>query len=82
MLPVGLVTAGAIYIVLWWIALFLVLPIGVRNLAEAGETALGHETGAPARPMLARKAIWASGLAGVLWAVTMLVIAADPFSVR
>ena len=31
-------TAAAIYFVIWWVVLFTVLPFGVRNAAEAGET--------------------------------------------
>jgi len=31
-------TALAIYFVIWWLVLFCVLPFGVRNASEAGET--------------------------------------------
>lgn len=82
MLPVGPLTAIAIYIILWWMALFVVLPIGVRNLDEAGEAVPGHEAGAPAAPDLKRKALWAAGLAAVFWVVTMVVIGLDPFGIR
>ncbi len=41
LLPVGPFLAIAIYIVWWWRALFMVLPIGVRSLEEAGHAADG-----------------------------------------
>jgi predicted secreted protein len=48
----------AIYFILWWVVLFAVLPIGVRNAFEEGaDLEEGHEAGAPVRPQLWRKAI-------------------------
>lgn len=62
-----LIGAG-IYLILWWVAFFIVLPVGVRNHDEAGvETEPGVERAAPAKPMIWIKAIWAAGLAFVLW---------------
>jgi predicted secreted protein len=57
----------ACYIILWWMAFFVMLPIGVRNLDEAGVEGRGHERGAPEKPDLKRKAVWAAGLAAILW---------------
>jgi predicted secreted protein len=49
--------AAAIYFVLWWIVLFAVLPWGVESQEEAGDISPGSDPGAPARPLLLRKAI-------------------------
>ena len=66
----------AIYFVIWWITLFVVLPFGIRNAHEAG-TAVeeGHDAGAPVGHGLWRKAavntvIAAVVFAGVYWAYT------------
>ncbi|MBL8550651.1 MAG: DUF1467 family protein [Hyphomonadaceae bacterium] len=73
----------AIYIILWWIAFFMTLPIGARSLHESGEeTPPGVERAAPARPRLWLKALWAAGLAAVLWLGVFLAITADLFAVR
>jgi predicted secreted protein len=64
----------AIYILWWWMAFFVMLPMGVRNLDEAGVEAEGHERGAPSAPDLKRKALWASGIAAVAWIVTAIVL--------
>ena len=40
-------TALAIYFVIWWIALFLTLPFGVRSQHEDGVGAPGTDPGAP-----------------------------------
>jgi predicted secreted protein len=48
----------AIYWVIWWITLFAILPIGVRNAHEAGEKiGEGHDAGAPVAHGLVKKAL-------------------------
>jgi predicted secreted protein len=61
-----IVGAIALYFVVWWIALFAVLPFGVRSQAEAGEITAGTEPGAPIAPALREKAIWTSALAMIV----------------
>ena len=39
----------AIYFIVWWLTLFVVLPFGVRSQHEAGEVPPGSEPGAPAK---------------------------------
>ncbi|WP_313618494.1 DUF1467 family protein [Agrobacterium sp.] len=39
----------AIYFVIWWTTLFVVLPIGLRTQAEEGEVLPGTVASAPAR---------------------------------
>lgn len=43
-----LVTVIAIYFIVWWICLFLVLPFRVKNQIDVGEHVPGSERGAPA----------------------------------
>ena len=64
----GLSISGAtgLYFVVWWIAVFVVLPFGVRSQSESGEIAAGTEPGAPMMPALREKAIWTTGLAGMV----------------
>ncbi len=38
----------AIYFIVWWLCLFLVLPFRVHNQVDAGEWQQGTERGAPA----------------------------------
>lgn len=49
------VTIVAIYAIVWWLCLFLVLPFGVQNQADAGEIVRGSEPGAPVAPMWWRR---------------------------
>ena len=71
----------AIFIIWWWMAFFALLPIGVRRVEE-GDVAQGHDAGAPQMPLLRKKAIWAAGVALILWALTAAFIWLDPFNVR
>ena len=54
------------YAVLWFLALFCMLPIGLGEVDP--------ETGAPLNPNFKRKAIWATGVAAVLWLVFYFAI--------
>ena len=67
----GMTVAGAmaLYFVVWWTALFAVLPFGARSQAEAGNILPGTDPGAPALPALNEKAIWTTILAGAVFAV-------------
>lgn len=42
------VTILAVYFIVWWLCLFMVLPFKVRNQIDAGEHVPGSERGAPA----------------------------------
>jgi len=54
------------YAVLWFLALFCMLPIGLGEVDP--------ETGAPLNPNFKRKAVWATGIAAVLWLVFYFAI--------
>lgn len=56
-------TGIASFLILWWLSLFVVLPLGVRGQAEDDSVEPGTEPGAPVRPNMVRKAVWATGLA-------------------
>lgn len=59
----------AIYFVVWWLCLFVVLPFGVRSQAEAGPVTDGTEPGAPQKPRLLIKLLVTTVLAGVIVAL-------------
>ncbi len=62
------------YVVLWWLVLFMVLPIGVRSPTEANRKAEpGHDPGAPVKPMILRKILATTLVAAVLLGVVMLI---------
>ena len=48
-------TAFAVYFIIWWLTLFMVLPFGIRSQAEADDIAEGTDPGAPVAPQLGLK---------------------------
>ncbi|MDE2384657.1 MAG: DUF1467 family protein [Alphaproteobacteria bacterium] len=59
----------AIYFVIWWLTLFMVLPFGVKNAHEAGVTVeQGDDPGAPVLTRLWWKAAINSVVAAVVFA--------------
>jgi predicted secreted protein len=69
------VTMIAIYLTIWWIVLFAILPLGSRSHAEEGlELKDGGDPGAPVRPNLKRKAITTSWVAAIVFAVIYAVL--------
>lgn len=73
----------AIYIILWWLAFFTMLPMGAHSHHEAGEEVVrGTERGAPKTHNLGRKALYAAGIAAVLWAGVAWGISIDLFGMR
>ena len=71
----SIVTALAIYFIVWWLVLFAVLPFGVRSQQERGEVTPGSDPGAPAVPRLARKLVWTTIVAGIVFALGYVVYA-------
>jgi predicted secreted protein len=66
----NLASGIAIYFIIWWLVLFLVLPFGIRNAHETGETVEeGHEPGAPSNPRILRKAVVTTILATTVFAI-------------
>ena len=61
----------AMYVVIWWLTIFAVLPWGVKP-AEQGD--LGARAGAPANPRLWFKVGLTSAVAAVLWSIMYAVI--------
>jgi predicted secreted protein len=55
-----------IFLVVWWVVLFAVLPWGVRSQEESGDTVPGTDPGAPTVPALLQKALWTTLIATLI----------------
>ncbi len=63
-------SAIAIYFIMWWLILFTVLPLGVRNAAEEGvDVEEGNDAGAPLMHGLKWKAVLTTIIASVVFAL-------------
>ena len=64
----NLATCIAAYLTIWWVALFAILPLGVRSHAEAGiPVPGGGDPASPVDPKLARKFFTTTWVAALLW---------------
>jgi predicted secreted protein len=76
----SLFLAVAIYVILWWLVFFALLPIGAKSAHEAGEQYVpGAEHGAPKVHRLGLKMLLAAGIAAVLWLAVAWAVAVDLF---
>ncbi len=63
----SLTSALAVYFIIWWTVLFAVLPWGVRAQHEEDAVVPGSAESAPVRPLLLRKALATTVVAGVVF---------------
>ncbi|WP_428485219.1 DUF1467 family protein [Rhodopila sp.] len=73
-------TGIVVFVIIWWTALFAVLPIGTRPVQQA-DAASGWR-GTPEHPRLLMKVIVTTIVAGVLWIAADALIQSDYISFR
>jgi len=63
--------AVAAFFTIWWISLFVVLPLAAHSGPEAkeAERPAGVDRGAPISPRLLRVAVWTTALAATIFVV-------------
>lgn len=69
-----------LYVIIWWTALFAVLPFGVRP-AEGADPITGWR-GAPAHPHMLTKALATTVIAALIWLGCYFVISGGWISFR
>ena len=72
-------TAIVVYILVWWVTLFAVLPLWVAP-TEPGE--IGYGTGAPQRPHLLLKIALTTAIAALIWLGIYLIVSSPWLSFR
>jgi predicted secreted protein len=67
----------AIYVLLWWVVLFAVLPLGVRTQAEDGAVVPGTPASAPTQPHLVRILLLTTLISSALFALCWAIVRFD-----
>ena len=69
-------TGILVFVIIWWIVIFMVLPWGVR---PSQDPEVGHATSAPDNPRL-----WlaTTAITAVLWLITYWIVSSDLISFR
>ena len=79
----NLVSGIVVFLVVWWLVFFTMLPIGVVSQHESSESMeQGTDPGAPQKPMLLKKAGLTTIITCVLFAVIYAVIVSGVFSIE
>ena len=68
----GIVTGIIVFLLIWWTALFTVLPFGHKRA----------EDGTPVESNMKKKLIWTTILSVIIWSVVFVLIEADIISFR
>jgi predicted secreted protein len=69
----GVVNSIVVFLIVWWLILFMVLPIGLRSQTEAEDIVSGTEPGAPTDPQLKKKAWWSTVATSVVWLIWVVL---------
>lgn len=78
----GITSALVLYAVIWFVTLFVVLPIGLSTQGDEGDILPGTHAGSPARVSMKRKFVWTTVFATPIWALACAVILSGVISVR
>lgn len=68
-----------VYVVIWWLVLFMVLPFGVKRTENVEP---GHDSGAPEKAHMWKKVLATSIISAILWLVAVFVITSGMIEVR
>ena len=60
-----------LYLVIWWLSLFIFLPLGITKQKKIK---IGIDPGAPQNPMLKKKIVFTSIFSLIIWFVIFLFI--------
>ena len=74
-------TGIILYLLIWWLALFCVLPIGTRPESQ-GKMEDGGWRGAPQKHLMGWKLLGTTVLTGVIWFGVYLLIESEWLSFR
>lgn len=67
------ISLAAVYFILWWLVLFVVLPFGLRTQDDEGDVTLGTVSSAPMGPHVRRAFLRTTLVSAVLLAGLYLV---------
>jgi predicted secreted protein len=69
-----------IYIIIWWIVFFIILPIDVNRQKTVKID--GEDTGSPENPKMVKKFIYCTGITTVIFMIIYLLIKYEYLNLR
>ena len=72
-----------VYVIIWWVVFFSVLPIGIKHNIEPFKNNLeGNDPGAPKNPNILKKFLYTTLITTVIFAVIYYIVDSDHFNLR
>lgn len=78
----AITSAIVLYAVLWFLTLFVVLPIRLKSQQDVGKVEPGTPASAPHDPQLKKRAIIVTIIAAIVWAIIITIILTEAITVR
>jgi predicted secreted protein len=72
-------SAGMVFVIVWWLVLFMVLPFGAQ---PPDEVEPGHAPSAPARPRIGLKFLITTGIALAVTAAVVWIVESGLITLR
>ena len=69
-----------IYIIIWWIVFFVILPIDVNR--EKSVKIAGEDAGSPENPKMLKKFIYCTGITSIIFIIIYLLIGYEYLNLR
>tara|TARA_B100000886_G_scaffold145573_1_gene98999 strand:- start:2212 stop:2466 length:255 start_codon:yes stop_codon:yes gene_type:complete len=79
----GLTGSIIVYVIIWWIVFFSVLPVGIQSKKEIFKEKLGGiDPGAPNNPKIGKKFLTATLITTIIFAVIYYLVKIDLLNLR
>ena len=79
----GITGSIIIYVMIWWIVFFSILPIGIQSNKEIFKDTLeGSDPGAPKNPKIAKKFLIATIITSILFIMIYYIVYLGLFNLR
>ena len=69
-----------IYIIIWWIVFFAILPIDVNR--QKSKKVEGEDSGSPANPKMLKKFIYCTGITTIIFLIIYLLMKFEYLNLR
>lgn len=78
----AITSALVLFAIIWFMTLFIVLPIRLKTQADVGKVARGTPSSAPVNPQLKKRALIVTAITVVVWTIIMAVILSGVITVE
>jgi|TARA_B110000902_G_C14134760_1_gene523404 predicted secreted protein len=78
----GITSAIVLFAVIWFLTLFIVLPLRLQTQGDVGKIEPGTHAGSPVNPQMKKRFLVTTAVAVVLWAIIAGSIISGVFAVR